>query len=178
MPQTDYLLKDGRTLRFTRPQRADAAEMLAFLSVVGRETDFLLNDSTSRFTLEQEEDYLEASAKDAHGGMFVGRVDGKIVCTYGVGTQPRERVRHNVTIGLTVLKEFWGLGAGGAMLDHALACARETGVVKNMWLGVREDNFRAIALYEKFGFREAGRHKNALFVKGVYYDEILMDVEV
>lgn len=76
MPQTEYLLKDGRTLRFARPQRADADEMLAFLSAVGKETDFLLNDGTSRLTLEQEEDFLEASAKDALGGMFVGRVDG------------------------------------------------------------------------------------------------------
>ncbi|MCE5236273.1 MAG: N-acetyltransferase [Clostridiaceae bacterium] len=178
MPQADYVLKDGRTVAFSRPGRENAAEMLAFLSAVGKESDFLLNDGTIMFTLGQEEDFLEASAKDALGGIFVGRVGGELICSFGLTTSPRERARHNVTIGLTVLKSYWGLGIGSAIFSYALDFARETGILKNMWLGVRADNERAIALYEKFGFREIGRHKNALYVKGVYYDEILMDLEL
>lgn len=178
MPQADYVLKDGRTLVISRAKKEDAAEMLAFLSFVGKETDFLLNDGTIRLTLEQEEAFLEQSAQNPLGGIFTGHIEGELVCSFGLTSQSRDRVKHNVTIGLTVLKKCWELGVGSALFQYALAFARETGVLKNMWLDVRADNERAIALYQKFGFAQIGRRKNALFVNGVYYDEILMEVEL
>ncbi|HWS31067.1 MAG TPA: GNAT family protein [Clostridia bacterium] len=178
MPQTEYTLRDGRTLVISRAQKESAAEMLAFLSAVGKETDFLLNDGTVRFTLEQEEEFLDKNAKDPLGGIFIGRVDGELAGSFGLSTQPRERVRHNTTVGITVLKKFWGLGVGSAFFAYMFGFARETDVTKNLTLGVRADNERGLALYKKFGFTEIGRHKNAIFVKGVYYDEILMDAEL
>jgi len=178
MPQADYILKDGRTLVISRAQKGNAAEMLAFLSAVGKETDFLLNDGTIRFTLEQEEEFLEKSAKEALGGIFIGRVDGEPAGSFGLNIQPRDRVKHNSTIGIMVSKKFWDLGVGSAFFTYMFDFARETGVTKNLWLGVRADNERGIALYKKFGFEEIGRHKNAIFVKGTYYDEILMDAEI
>ena len=178
MPQSNYALKDGRTLIISRPQKEHAAEMLAFLSAVGKETDFLLNDGTIRLTLEQEEAFLEQSAQNPLGGIFSGRIEKELVCSFGLTSQARDRVKHNVTIGLTVLKKCWGLGIGRAIFQYAFAFARETGILKNMWLDVRADNERAIALYKKFGFEQIGRRKNALFVNGIYYDEILMEVEL
>jgi RimJ/RimL family protein N-acetyltransferase len=178
MPQSDYPLKDGRTLIISRAQKEDAKEMLAFLSVVGKETDFLLNDGTVRFTIEQEEEFLDNKANDPLGGIFIGRVDGELVGSFGLDTQPRERIKHNTTVGITILKKFWGLGIGNAFFTYIFDFARETGVIKNLWLSVRADNERGIALYKKFGFEEIGRHKNTIFVRDIYYDEILMDAEL
>jgi RimJ/RimL family protein N-acetyltransferase len=178
MPQTNYILKDGRTLVISRAQKENAAEMLAFLSAVGKETDFLLNDGTIRFTLEQEEEFLDKNAKETLSGIFIGRVDGELIGSFGLDTQLRDRVKHNTTIGITILKKFWDLGIGSAFFAYIFGFARETGVIKNLWLSVRADNKRGIALYKKFGFEEIGRHKNAIFVRGVYHDEILMDAEI
>lgn len=49
---------------------------------------------------------------------------------------------------------------------------------KNINLGVRAGNDNAIKLYEKFGFKEIGTHKNCINIDGVFHDEILMDLNL
>ncbi|HQQ40981.1 MAG TPA: GNAT family N-acetyltransferase, partial [Clostridia bacterium] len=61
-----------------------------------------------------------------------------------------------------------------AMIDFA----RSTGVLRTLSLEVREGNERAISLYKRFGFVEIGRHKGRINVRGTYYDEILMDLDL
>lgn len=46
----------------------------------------------------------------------------------------------------------------------------------SIWLKVFDYNQRAINLYRKCGFREAGRLREALLVAGQRYDEIFMDI--
>ena len=50
--------------------------------------------------------------------------------------------------------------------------------LRTLSLEVREGNERAIALYKRFGFVEVGRHKARINVRGTYYDEILMDLDL
>lgn len=56
-----------------------------------------------------------------------------------------------------VLKEFYGTGAGAALMEHAIQLGREKGK-KYLWLGVHEENYRALRFYEKFGLQEFGDH--------------------
>lgn len=56
-----------------------------------------------------------------------------------------------------VLKEFYGSGAGAALMEHAIQLGREKGK-KYLWLGVHEENYRALRFYEKFGLQEFGDH--------------------
>jgi ribosomal protein S18 acetylase RimI-like enzyme len=50
-----------------------------------------------------------------------------------------------------------GTGAGRQLMDGALDLAKQLGY-KAVWLGVWEDNWRAKAFYEKFGFARVGEH--------------------
>ena len=50
-----------------------------------------------------------------------------------------------------------GKGFGTAMMKHALQDAASRGY-KILWLGVWEDNERAIAFYKKWGFKTVGKH--------------------
>jgi len=50
-----------------------------------------------------------------------------------------------------VLKEFYGLGVGQILFDHALKIGRNKSL-QYIWLGVWEENHRAIRFYEKNGF--------------------------
>ncbi|MFC7365037.1 MULTISPECIES: GNAT family N-acetyltransferase [Bhargavaea] len=52
---------------------------------------------------------------------------------------------------------FQNQGLGKMLFGHALDLAREEGKTK-VWLGVWEENEKAIAFYEKLGFIRAGEH--------------------
>lgn len=56
-----------------------------------------------------------------------------------------------------VLREFHGAGHGGQLLEKAIECARDGGK-EYIWLGVWENNHRALRFYEKNGFRRFGEH--------------------
>lgn len=52
---------------------------------------------------------------------------------------------------------FQGLGIGRRLIDQAVAYAVEAGL-RAVWLGVWEQNEKAIAFYERLGFRRFGTH--------------------
>lgn len=54
-------------------------------------------------------------------------------------------------------KEFLGKGVGKLLYDKAMDVARQKGS-DYIWLGVWEENARAISFYRKIGFVEFGRH--------------------
>lgn len=54
-----------------------------------------------------------------------------------------------------VLAESHGTGAGAALMRASLDAARAAGAV-TVWLGVNEENVRAIAFYERHGFAKVG----------------------
>lgn len=61
-----------------------------------------------------------------------------------------------------VLKEYHGKKAGQFLYEHAMQIA-ETNKVNFVWLGVWEENLRAISFYKKNGFVEFDKH---IFVLG------------
>ena len=56
-----------------------------------------------------------------------------------------------------VLREFHGTGVGAALMEFAIQLGREKGK-KYLWLGVHEENIRALRFYEKFGLQEFDDH--------------------
>jgi ribosomal protein S18 acetylase RimI-like enzyme len=58
---------------------------------------------------------------------------------------------------LYVIAAQQGTGIGGRLLAHAIAVAEDAGA-RSIWLGVWERNSRAIAFYERIGFRAFGEH--------------------
>ncbi|MDN5200847.1 GNAT family N-acetyltransferase [Fulvivirgaceae bacterium BMA10] len=56
-----------------------------------------------------------------------------------------------------VLKNQIGKGLGKLLIDEAIGISKRGGY-EVLWLGVWEKNFRAIAFYEKCGFKQYGEH--------------------
>lgn len=54
-------------------------------------------------------------------------------------------------------RDFLGKHVGGALLDYALDIAKK-GKYSYIWLGVWEENYRAIRFYEKNGFVAFDKH--------------------
>ena len=88
----------------------------------------------------------------------VAEVDGKIAGTAGIDRiGGSEKVKHRASFGISIDKNFWGLGIGRALTKACIECARSAGY-EQLELDVVADNKRAIALYESEGFIEYGRN--------------------
>ena len=178
---SEYTLKDGRTLVLRDPAIADAPEMVEYLKIVGGETDFLLCDENGidGLTVGGEEEWIRTTLSAPNTKMFVGTVEGEIVLVCDVrGCNSRKRIAHNAVVAISIKRAFWHLGIGSIAMRSMIDYAKSTGELRTLSLEVRDGNERAIELYKRFGFREIGRHKGRINIRGTYYDEILMDLEV
>jgi ribosomal protein S18 acetylase RimI-like enzyme len=54
-----------------------------------------------------------------------------------------------------ILERVWGTGVGERLLNFCIEKARERGF-KFIWLGVWEENARALKFYSKYGFTQVG----------------------
>ncbi|MBN1432589.1 MAG: GNAT family N-acetyltransferase [Methanomicrobiaceae archaeon] len=96
-----------------------------------------------------------------------------IIGSIGIVPEDSEgRMSHVGVFFIYIKKEYWGVGYGGLAVDYALAHAGCAGL-KRVECIVSTENRRAIALYEKKGFRLEGVKKEAFF-DGERYSDVLM----
>jgi hypothetical protein len=81
--------------------------------------------------------------------------------------------RHTATLGLAVVRAYWGQGIGTALMERLMEWAERYRVVK-IKLSVFANNERALALYRRFGFVEEGRERDEFHFDGQPVDNILM----
>jgi len=173
------LLKNGKTLTIRKAKKEDAQEILGYLKKVGGESDNLTFGAEGLpYTVEQEEKVLESYYHSTSSVYLVGVVDGRIICTGNVSSPTRERLSHKATIGISVLKEFWGLGVGTCLMNELIDFAKNSDKIEMLHLGVKSDNVNAIALYKKCGFEQIGVYPKFFKIDGVYYDEVLMNLYI
>lgn len=75
--------------------------------------------------------------------------------------------------GISIAKEFWGLGIGQALTAACIDCARKAGYAQ-LELDVVADNASALALYKKFGFVEYGRNPKGFRSRNTGYQELVL----
>lgn len=155
-PGKKIILRDGRTALLRAPEKRDAAEMIAYLTQADGETDFLRSypEEWAGKTAESEEAFIESQRTSPDECTIVCEVDGRIAGDCGLSRSPLIKLRHRGEIGIAVLREYWGLGIGSALVEEQISVAREMGLSR-LELEVYDANARGIALYEKLGFRTA-----------------------
>lgn len=154
---------------------SDAAELLEYLKIIGSESDNLTFGAEGLpLTVEEEQDFLASQLISASAVTLVAKKDGKIVGNARFTGAARERTRHRGDIGISVMKNEWGQGIGSMLLETLIDFARNTAHVELITLEVKNDNVRAIALYEKFGFQKMGCFKGFSKVNGKYLDFDMM----
>jgi RimJ/RimL family protein N-acetyltransferase len=82
----------------------------------------------------------------------------------------------SLRIGLDVLPELRGRGYGGRIYEAMMCYAFDHLNIHRLWLAVLSTNQYAMRLYEKWGFKEEGRYREAIFRHGQYRDYILMSI--
>lgn len=152
-------LKDGRFCCLRSGTARDAQAVLENFVLTHGQSDFLTSypDECS-FTLEQEENYLQSKAESPCEVELLAEVEGRVVGTAGVDRAGRyEKVRHRALFGISIEKDFWGLGIGRALTQACIECARNAGYLQ-LELDAVAANERALALYRSLGFKEYGRN--------------------
>jgi RimJ/RimL family protein N-acetyltransferase len=172
-------LNNGQQLILRKPVVEDAQRMVEYLNIVGGESDNLLfGKDEFRLTVEQEMKYIESISNDTNTLMILGIINANIVSVAQISSSNRKRIAHNSDVSISVKKEYWGNGIGSAVMEKLISFAKEHGTIKNIGLGVKASNHKAIAMYEKFGFKKVGVHKDYFNVDGNFDDEILMDLYI
>ena len=152
-------LKDGRECLLRNGDAADGKDGADVFNLTHSETDFLLTyPDECTLSVEDESKFLIAKTESENEIEILAFVDGKIAGTAGFeAVGEKSKLRHRAEFGVSVAKEFWGLGIGKELLKACIECAKKAGYVQ-LELNVVAENERAIAMYKKAGFREYGRN--------------------
>lgn len=175
----EYPLKTGGAVVIDKAEPMDAAALVAYMEIIGGESDNLtFGVGEGRFSVQEEEVYLQTIARRRTSVMLLGKVDGEIVASGVLTGDTRRRAVHNAELGISVRKPYWRQGIGDHMMQELIGFARETGILRVIHLNVRKDNQAGIALYKKNGFEQVGEHKNYFNVRGIFHDVITMDLQL
>ena len=90
----------------------------------------------------------------------------------GPAVGKKVKVRHRAEFGISVLREYWGLGLGRALTKACIDCARAAGYAQ-LELNAVAENQRALALYRDMGFVEYGRNPKGFRSRTAGYQELV-----
>lgn len=168
-------LADGRRIHIRRAIPDDAAELLAYLRMVGGESDNLTfgSEGPGLSDAAQRESLARCAAAD-NALVLVATCDGAIVGSLSFEGGRRQRTRHTGELGISVAGELTGQGIGRALMEELIAWAERSGVIRKLNLRTRTDNLAAIRLYERLGWVVEGRVTRDQCVGGTYSDTLFM----
>ncbi|MDO4283621.1 MAG: GNAT family protein [Clostridia bacterium] len=139
------------------------------------ETTDYIGKSNHLVTLASEKEYLEKHLND-EGTFYIVELDNdKLLGTIGI--EEIDYIRRTGTLGIFIGdKEARSKGYGSEAIMLILDYAFHYLNLHNIKLDVFEFNKRALACYQKCGFQECGKRREAYFLNGKYYDVISMDI--
>ena len=173
-------LRDGRSCILRSAEPEDAAAFLRYFVQAHSETDFLTTcpNEASHTQVEMAE-RLARTLESPTDLELCAFLDGQLIGSAGNhALSRREKLRHRAEYGISILKEYWGLGIGSALTACCIECAKAAGFLQ-LELEVVAENRSALRLYEKFGFTEYGRNPRGFRTRdGRWQELILMRLEL
>ena len=168
-------LKDGRSYVLKNATAADAGEVCRIFRLTHEETDFLPSQSDGDIMeIGMERIYLSSKEESDREIEMCAIVDGRVVGTAGIDAVGRkEKVSHRAEFGISVEKDFCGLGIGRALAEACIECAKNAGY-EQLELDVVSDNVAAVSLYKSLGFIEYGRNPKGFRLHKAGWQEIVL----
>lgn len=169
-----FIAKNGKEVYIRNGTASDGSALLENFNITHAETDYLLSyPDENQSDSEQESRFLERKEESPNEIELIALVDGKIVANAGIDAIGKyQKVAHRADFGISVLKEYWGLGIGHALLEVCIQCAKDAGYTQ-LELEVVADNARAISLYKKAGFVAYGRNPKGFRSRTAGYQEVI-----
>jgi diamine N-acetyltransferase len=131
------------------------------------------------FSLAQEERWYEGLQERLESGkevvLAIDTAEGVHIGT--IGLHDIEWKDRSAELGIVIGdKAFWGQGYGTDAIRTMLRLAFAEMNLHRVFLRVDVDNQRGIRCYEKCGFQQEGRLRDAGFREGRYHDQLLMSI--
>jgi UDP-4-amino-4,6-dideoxy-N-acetyl-beta-L-altrosamine N-acetyltransferase len=163
----------GRITRLRRIEREDIPTFVRWFGDPDVREFLLLNRPIS---MAEEEQWFAQQLQSRDSEVFaIETTDG--VHIGNTGLHDINWLHRNAEMGIVIgEKQYWGKGYGSDAARVLLRFAFDEMNLHRVQLTVYEDNVRAIRAYEKCGFRQEGRLRDAIFRKGRYYDMLLMSI--
>lgn len=168
------VLEGGVELLVRNAVASDARALRETTQLTHAETDYLLSypDEQSSDD-EQDARSLEETERSGNEVELVAIIGGQIVGSTGVSAvRSRRKVAHRACFGISILKEYWGMGIGRVLMEASIDCARQAGYTQ-LELEVVADNERAVSLYRSAGFEEFGRNPRGYHSASAGYQELV-----
>ena len=172
----EIVLGNGKTCLIRRTETADAEKTLVYLKTTSGETPYMAREPEEiTLTVEEERSLLREKAESGRELMLYAEIDGRHAgCCSFTPVSGRRRLCHRCMVGISVYREFWGMGIGTALMSEAIAAARSAGY-EQAELDVVSANTSAVAVYRKLGFETVGTIPRAMkYRDGSYADLLLM----
>lgn len=122
--------------------------------------------------IDRTREFVLGNIRMGHA-QYVAERDGELLGWVDVTPGQRDSTRHSGALGMGVAAGSRGQGIGRRLLATAIAHCWDMGL-RRIELEVFVTNARAIALYEKLGFRLEGRLRSARLIDGAYQDVLHM----
>jgi ribosomal protein S18 acetylase RimI-like enzyme len=178
MEPREFTLKNGKKITVRQAELNDAEALLRYVEEIFKDDKFLLTtrrEIAEDLTVEKQRERIEKYLNKSGMIILIAEVDGVIAGASGVDNDSKKRRRHVGKVGMSVLKEYRGIGCGTALLQSIIKWAKEDKIIEKLGLEVFASNAGAIGLYKKLGFREQGRALRELKInEEEYVDMILM----
>ena len=167
-------LKNGKEAILRNGDAPDGKTVFKVFNETHAETDFLLSyPDENSFDEEKESKFLEEKTQSPNVIEIIALIDGKAVGTAGIeAIGSKYKVKHRAEMGISILKEYWGIGLGKALTEACIKCARQAGYAQ-LELSVVAENERAISLYQSVGFSEYGRNPKGFNSRNSGYQTLI-----
>lgn len=137
-----------------RPAQAeDAGQLLKLMLQLSRESNTCtIDDGLGELSEADERQQIEQITQTTTNTIFVAVLGRRLI---GVATvQAADGLAaHQGEVGVAVLKEFWGMGLGTALVEEVLHWTQEFSTLDQLFLTVQLRNQRAEKLYRHLGFQ-------------------------
>lgn len=155
----------------------DSVAIIEYCNTAAGESDNL-SFGANQFPLSeaQEREYIKNLG--ANNYMLLAIDEQRIIGLANLRTDPKERLKHNGSVGLSVLKDYQGQGVGSMLFERLIELATENQVIESLQLEVRSDNQVAINLYRKYNFKKVGVLPNNMKIQNQYYDVDIMHLQL
>ena len=168
-------LRSGSECVLRNANGADAKEVYDSFNLTHAQTDFLLSyPDENSYDVAQEGEFLIEKKSSTDEIELCAVVDGHIAGTASIEAIGRkDKVKHRAEFGISIEKDYWGLGIGRGLLEACIECAKMAGYLQ-IELNVVADNAAAISLYKKAGFVEYGRNPKGFRSRTTGWQEVIL----
>ena len=168
------LLNNGIECCLRNGMEYDGQAVFDNFNLTHGETDYLLTyPDENCFDVMQESQFLKEKSESKNEVEIVAVVGHAVVGTAGIEAVGKKyKIRHRAEFGISVAKEFWGLGIGQALTTACIECAKAAGYIQ-LELSVAAGNERALAMYKKAGFVEYGRNPIGFNSRSAGFQEVI-----